>query len=97
METMQVGGKGVSATLVLQDASGNQTTPSAPPVWSSSDTAIATVMAAADGLSAQVLPAGAVGLVTISAVVDANIHITGQITVLPGGVTQGTMIFSPNG
>lgn len=96
MNTMQVGGKGVSATLVLQDASGNQGAPAAPPVWTSSDPAIATVMAAADGLSAQVLPAGATGVVTISAVVDANVHITGQITVTPGMITQGSMIFAPN-
>lgn len=94
--TMQVGSKGMSATLVLQDASGNQGPPSSPPVWSSSDPAIATVTAAGDGLSAQVLPAGATGVVTISAVVDANVHITGQITVTPGEISQGSMIFAPN-
>lgn len=57
--TMRDDSKGLTAAIAnVKDKAGNPTTVDTPPVWSSSNTAIATVEAAADGMSAQVLPAG---------------------------------------
>lgn len=95
-ETMKVGSKGITAALVMQDAAENQGVPAAPPVWHCSDPAIASLKPAENGLSAEILPTGAVGTVTITATVNGSVEITGQINVVPGDVTHGVMLLTPN-
>lgn len=77
----------VVATAVPVDARGNPGVPtsfSSPPSWSSSDTTVMTVAAAADGLSAVVTAAGKVGSATLSVSgtpVGATAPISGSATV----------------
>ena len=74
METISVI-QDVSANFGAVDAKGNPVplpTFSAPPAWSSSDTTVLTVAAAADGMSAVVTAVGKIGA--------ANITVTGTPT-----------------
>lgn len=60
-------------TLSIQpvDAAGNPAPVDGAPVWASSDEALVTVVAAEDGLSAELRPVGALGLAQISVSADA--------------------------
>lgn len=78
---------GASAVLVGMDANGLSTTqfPDVP-VWTISDPNIFTVVAAADGLSAQVTPTGQAGLATInvtSGTLTASQDVEFQVVVPP--------------
>lgn len=62
----------VPCTLSPKTAAGNPAKVDGVPVWTSSDEAILTVAAAADGLSAVVTTVGPVGAAQITATADAD-------------------------
>ncbi len=69
-------------SLVAVDKKGQTVPVDGVPVWSSSNTEVATLAPAADGLSA-VLTAVVPGVATIS-VTDGNLAATDDVTVVPG-------------
>lgn len=79
---------GASAVLVGLDANGLSTTQFAStPVWTSSDSNIFTVVAAADGLTATVTPTGVAGQATINVVagdLTASADVEFQVVTPPG-------------
>jgi hypothetical protein len=54
-----------TASITVLDADGNATTPDDVPAWTSSDESVATVSAAADGLSATITKTGTTGATVI--------------------------------
>ncbi|BCG50234.1 hypothetical protein [Ralstonia phage RP13] len=70
----------------LVDRAGNVATVAQPPVWATSDAAVASVVAAADGMSA-VVKAGKVGSATVT-VTEAGLNRTIDITVVGGDATN---------
>jgi hypothetical protein len=54
-----------TASIAVLDVDGNATTPDDVPAWSSSDESVATVAAAADGLSATIAKTGTTGATVI--------------------------------
>ena len=80
-------------SAICASLAGNVATPTAPPTWTSSDTTIATVTPAADGMSAEVASVGLVGAATITATVD-GITATDDITVTAGPVATVTLVAS---
>lgn len=70
--TMKDTDPAATASVTFTDAGGNATTPDDVPQWASSDTAILTVTAAADGLSASVAAVGPTG--------NANVSVTSTDT-----------------
>lgn len=86
----------LDGTVSFLDAVGNPTTADDVPVWSSSDETIATVAAAADGMSAVVTPTGALGATVIG--VDstrssdqADVHAQATLTVVASEETSGSV------
>lgn len=65
--------KKVPASVQPVDAKGNPAQVEGAPVWTSSAENIATVTAAADGLSAEVTPTGALGTCQINVTADADL------------------------
>lgn len=63
----------VQLSIQPVDAKGNPAKVDGPPVWSTSDETIATVMAAEDGLSATVLANGPLGTVQVTVKADADL------------------------
>jgi len=96
----------VVLTAAFADKKGNAASVDGAPVWTSSDPSVATVTAAADGLTATVV-AVTEGQVTISVDADADLgsgvqSITGTLDVVIGpgvavvaGVTAGTPTEQP--
>ena len=77
----------VPCTLQFVDAFGNVAiTPAGVPVWAVSDATLATVVAAADGLSAVVAAAGKEGSVDVTVTLGA---LTGKLTLT---VTAGAAV-----
>jgi hypothetical protein len=69
---------GANLSLTLTDSKGNPTAPASPPVWSSSGVIGLTV--SADGLSATIIPTGALG--------PAQVNVTVEGDPTPGKDTQ---------
>lgn len=97
-------GQFFSATLKAVDKYGNAAVldSEVPPVFASSNTEIATVVAAADGMSAVVTSTGAVGTAQISVTADAMVGpdeklIVGtlDLEVLPGDAVTVTLMPGP--
>lgn len=77
-------------TLAFADKFGNPVVPVGVPVWAVSDAALATVVAAVDGMSAVLTPVGPLGAVDVTVVVDG---VTGTLHVdLVGGVVATVTI-----
>jgi hypothetical protein len=77
-------------TLTFADKNGNPAVPVGVPVWAVSDATLATVVAAADGMSAVLTPVGPLGGVDVTAVVDG---VTGMLHVdLVGGAVATVTI-----
>jgi hypothetical protein len=72
----------VPASIQPVDAAGNPAVVDGVPVWTSSSPEIATVNAAADGLSAEIVPVGPVGSCQINVTADADVG--GGITTITG-------------
>jgi hypothetical protein len=90
----------LNGTVAFLDAEGNPTTADDVPVWSSSDETIASVAAAADGLSAVVTVLGPVGATVIA--VDstrssdqADVHAQATLTVTASEEVSGEVTLSP--
>lgn len=60
-------------TIDIKDARGNPALVDGPPVWSVTDAALATVVAAADGMSALVSPIGPMGSFQVQVNADADL------------------------
>lgn len=93
--------KTASAAIAYVDAKGNPATVEGAPVWSSSDEAILTVAAAADGFSAVVTPVGPLGSAQIKVVADADmgegvteIITIGDVEVVAGSAVAGNLTLS---
>jgi hypothetical protein len=67
-------------SIQIVDAKGNAAPVDGAPVWSSSDESVATVAAAADGMSAVVTAAGALGTCQVNVGADADLG-TGVTTI----------------
>lgn len=74
------------------DAAGNATMPSAPPIWSSSDTNVLDMIASADGLTASGV-AKAAGSATISVNADGVVK-SDTVEVAPGPVVDFALALS---
>jgi hypothetical protein len=88
----------LAATVSFLDAEGNATTADDVPVWSSDNEAAATVVAAADGLSAEVsigAPGAAIISVSTTNTDGSTASAQGTITVLPGDAVVGSVEFTP--
>jgi hypothetical protein len=88
----------LSASVTFLDDEGNPTTADDVPVWASSDETIATVSAAADGLSAVVTVVGALGAAVISVdstnAAGTDVHAQGTVTVVASDEVSGEVTFS---
>lgn len=100
--TVSVDSTGLIATLAFVDDKGNSAQPAAPPVWTSSDVTIATITAAADGMTAEVDLPGKSGKATLSVTAEGDptpgvdsITLTAPITVTAGEIKGGAIAFSP--
>ena len=78
-------------TIALASVAGNPVKPNGMPVWTSSDESIATVVPAADGLSAEVFSTGVIGTASITASVD-GLTATDEVTVSAGPAVTLTLI-----
>jgi len=86
----------LSAAVKFLDAEGFETTADDVPAWSSSDSTVADVTAAADGLSAEVAIGGpGVALISVSTTNDdgSTAEAQGTITVQPGDAVIGDVSF----
>lgn len=63
----------VPLTAAFEDKAGNPANVDGAPVWSSSDTTVLTVAAAADGLSATAVATGKLGPAQVSVTADADL------------------------
>ena len=88
-----------SLTLVADDGAGNPTTlPAGTVTWASSNTSIAAVTPAADGMSADVAAVGPLGTaqISVSVVVDpAQPPLTGTLDVSVGASAAATIQIVP--
>lgn len=86
--------KKVPASIQPVDAKGNPAKVDGVPVWTSSAAAIVTVTAAADGMSAEILPVGPVGTAQINVSADADLGsgVTNIIGVLDVQTAAGTAV-----
>lgn len=96
---MRVDQNGCTATLAFKDAKGNAATPAAPPVWSTDTSGVVNLTVAADGMSAQIAPAG-VGTTNINVVAEGDatpgvdtLHLTGSVQVTPAEIATGEIDF----
>ncbi len=87
------------ATVVFKDRKGNVRPMPTPPVWTSGNENVATVVADPDGMSAVVTPRG-VGVVTISCDAEDKttprlipIHLEGKVVVDPAEAVGGEIVF----
>lgn len=91
--------KTMPATVSYQDAKGNAASVEGAPVWASANESVATVLPAADGLSAVISPVG-LGSTDITVTADAdlgagvvNIISTGTVEVVAGQAVTGVIEF----
>lgn len=87
----------VPCTLQFVDAHGNVApAPAGVPTWTVDHPELLTITAAADGMSATLVPASAEGVavVTVSLAVDATTTITGtlSVTIVGGAVASITIV-----
>jgi hypothetical protein len=86
----------IKASVTFKDAAGHDTAPEGLPTWTSSDEAVATVVASEDGLSAEVT-AGSPGaaVIEVKEVDNAGQEIVSQgtVTVQPGDAVIGEIHF----
>lgn len=84
----------VSLSVAYVDSQGNPAQVDGVPVWASSDTNVATVLAAADGLSAVAAAAGNIGTAQISVTADADLGAgtTSLISLLDLAVVGGEAV-----
>lgn len=90
----------LAATAQFLDVDGNPTAPDDVPTWASSDESVATVAAAADGLSAVVTLTAALGATVIScdsvrSSDGADVHLAATLTVAASEETSGTITLAP--
>ena len=74
------GDRQVTASIAPVDAAGNPASIDGAPVWNSADPTLFSVTAAADGLSAVIVPLGAAGTAQLSVSADADLG-AGVITI----------------
>jgi hypothetical protein len=91
----------LSAAASFLDVDGNPTAPDDVPVWASSDESVATVEAAADGLSAVVTLTTALGATVIScdstrSSDGVDVHLAATLTVAASEETSGEIILTPS-
>ncbi len=89
----------LDAAVTFIDAVGNPTTADDVPAWSSSDESVATIAAAADGLSAVVTPTGTLGATVIAvdsvrASDQADVHAQATLTVAASEEVSGEVTLS---
>lgn len=82
------------ATLVATDDAGNPGTLDVVPAWTSSDTTIATIVPAEDGMSAEVSAVGPVGTADIT-VTAGLLSVTDQFNVAGGAATKLSITWGP--
>ncbi len=92
--------KTLPATVAYVDAKGNPATVDGAPVWASSNEGVATVAAAADGMSASIVPGSTLGDTDITVTADADLGsgivqliATGTVTVVAGQAVTGAITF----
>lgn len=93
--------KTAAATVAFVDAKGNPAVVEGAPVWSSSDPAVLSVVAAADGMSAIVTPVGPLGSAQVKVEADADtgegvvpVILLGDVEVVAGQAVGGTISFA---
>jgi hypothetical protein len=87
----------LNATVSFLDAEGNPTTADDVPQWSSDNDAVVSVVASADGLSAEVTiggPGAAVVSVNTTNTDGSTASAQGTVTVLPGDAVVGSVEFA---
>lgn len=94
----------LTATATFMDARGNPTNPGAMPMWTSSDEAVATVVASEDGLSAVVTIVGGLGASQITCTDPESaddetddVICVGTVSVVAGQAVVGDIQFAPSG
>lgn len=88
-----------TATISYLDALGNPATPDHVPVWSSSNESVATVVARAGGMTADITLTGSIGVTNITATetetgASSPIVVTGVLTVASTDPVSGVMDFA---
>jgi hypothetical protein len=91
------------ATLSFTDDKGNAAQPASPPKWTCSNPAISTIVAAADGMTAELDSVGPNGTVTYTVVaegdstpgVDTVTLVSDPVTWTAGEIKSGAVVFSP--
>lgn len=77
----------ITLTAAFTDAKGNPTAPASVPVWTLDNSALATIVPAADGLSAVVTPVGPLGTVTVT-VTEGTVTGTAAIDLAAGAAAS---------
>lgn len=94
--TVPAGSGNLHASVQFLDADGNPTTPDQLPSWSSSDEAVATVRASADGMSAEVTPVGSgsavVECVALEQDPEVEVRASGLVNVLPEDASPDAVV-----